>query len=89
MQPAFTAWWRNGRTVKDVGRSQNKMDFVDKTREGTKHRTEWCATANKYRCMKCERSNKYMKMQGTCAGPRYLSKKLGRWRGDIWEDMTS
>ena len=42
---------------------KEKLIFVDK-REETKHRTEWCANANKYRCMRCGRGSKCMKMQG-------------------------
>ena len=41
--------------------SQEKWTFVDKKRE--RHRTEWCAAASKYRCLRCGRSSKYMKMQ--------------------------
>ena len=48
--------------------------FVDKKREVMKHQTEWCAQANKYRCMKCGRSSKYMKMPEKCTGPKCLSK---------------
>ena len=28
-----------------------------------KHRMEWCAEADRYRCMRCGRRRKYMKMQ--------------------------
>ena len=38
---------------------KEKWIFVDKKREETKHRTEWCADANKYRCMRCGRGSKY------------------------------
>ena len=56
--------------------SQAEVDgvIVDKKREETKHRTEWCAEAHKYQCMRCGRGSKCMKMQGTCTGPKYLSK---------------
>ena len=30
---------------------QERWIFVDKRREETEHQTEWCAEANKYRCM--------------------------------------
>ena len=43
--------------------------------EETKHRTEWCADANKYRCMRCGRGSKNMKMHGKCTGPT----NLGKW----------
>ena len=36
--------------------------FVNKKSEETKHRTEWCAYASKYRCMRCGRGSEYMKM---------------------------
>ena len=38
---------------------QENVIFADKKSEETKHRTEWFAEANKYRCMRC-----YMKMPG-------------------------
>ena len=53
--------------------------FVDKKREEMKHRTEWYVQANKCRCMRCGRSSKYMKMPGTCMGPKYVSEILGKW----------
>ena len=70
MRPAFSAGWRSS------SRSQNiKWIFVDQKREETKQRTEWCAEANKYRCMRCGRGSTYMKMQGQCT--QYLSKIRG------------
>ena len=60
-------------------KQKEKWFFVDKRRERIKHRTEWCADANRYRCMRCERGSKYMKMPGTCDGPTFLSKRLGKW----------
>ena len=36
--------------------------FVDKKSVEAKHRTEWCADAERYRCMRCGRGSKYMKM---------------------------
>ena len=53
--------------------------FVDKRRERMKHRTEWCAEANRYRCMRCGKGSKYMKMSGRCDGPKFLSKRLDKW----------
>ena len=58
---------------------KEKWSFVDKKSEGTKHRTEWCAEADRYRCMRCGRGSKYMKMPGKCTGPKFLSKSLGKW----------
>ena len=59
--------------------------FVDRKSEDTKHRTEWCAVASKYRCMRCGRGSKFMKMQGKCTGPKYLATNLGRWESNMWE----
>ena len=58
---------------------KEKLVFVDEKREGTKHRTECCAASNNYRCMRCERGSKDMKMQGKCTGPKYLSTILRKW----------
>ena len=41
---------------------------------------EWCAEAGRYRCMRCGRGSKNMKMPGRCTGPKFLSKSLGKWR---------
>ena len=50
MQSAFTVLVE----VKNLSpKPQEKWIFVDKRREGIKHRTEWCATGDKYRCMRC------------------------------------
>ena len=62
---------------------KEKWIFVDQKREETKHRTEWCAEANKYRCMRCGRGKctgpKYLtKMPGKCTGPKFLSEELGK-----------
>ena len=58
---------------------KEKLTFVDQKREETKHRTEWCAEANKYRCLRCGRGTKCMKMPGKRTGPKYLSGNLGKW----------
>ena len=57
-----------------------KWTFVNQKREETKHRTEWCAEADWYRCMRCGRGSKLMKTPGKCTGPTFLSKSLGKWR---------
>ena len=60
---------------------KEKWSFVDTRSEGMKHRTEWCAEADRYRCMRCGRGRKYMKMPCRCNGTKFLSKslkKLGR-----------
>ena len=53
---------------------------MDKKTKETRHRTEWCAAAGKYQCMRCGRGSKCMKMQGKCTGAKYLSNNLGKWR---------
>ena len=46
-------------------------------REETKHRTKWCAEADKNRCMRCGRGSKYIQMLGKCTGPKF-SKIFGK-----------
>ena len=58
---------------------KEKWTCVDKKREGSRHRMEWCAAVSKYH-MRCGRGSNYMKMPGKCTGPKYLSKVSGRWR---------
>ena len=43
---------------------KEKWTFVDQKMEETKHRTEWCAEASRYRCTRCGKSSKHMKMPG-------------------------
>ena len=59
---------------------KEKCILVRRKREEMKHRTEWCAEADKYRRVGYGRGNKYMKMSGRCTGPKLLSKSLGTWR---------
>ena len=65
-----------------------KWIFVDTRSERMKLRTEWCAEANRYRCMRCGRGSKYMKMPGRRDGPKFLSKRLENGEGVTWEVMT-
>ena len=44
--------------------------FPNQKDEKEQHRTEWCAAANKYRCMRFGKSSRNIKMQRTCAGPK-------------------
>ena len=89
MRPASTAWYNNGRTVRAQANAERKVDFLwIKKREETKHRTEWCAEADRYRCMRCGRGSKYMKMPGKCTGPNCCEKCLENVEDDIWEVMT-
>ena len=34
-------------------KSKEKWFFMDKKRKVRKHQTDWCVTADKYRCMRC------------------------------------
>ena len=43
--------WKDSEDLKP--KPKEKWVFVDKKSEETKHRTEWCADAEKYRCMRC------------------------------------
>ena len=45
--------WKDCEELK--AKPKEVWNFVDQEREETKHRTEWCAAANKYRCMRCGR----------------------------------
>ena len=45
--------WENCEQLKR--QPKEKWFFVDKKTEVTKHQTEWCATASKYRRMRCGR----------------------------------
>ena len=69
--------WKNCEELRP--KPKEKWFFVDKRRERIKHRTEWCAEANRYRCMRCGNGSKCMKMPGRCDGPKFLSKRLGKW----------
>ena len=68
--------WKDCEELKP--KPKEKWTFVDQKREKTKHRTEWCVEADKYRCMRCGRGSKYMKMRGRCTGPQLLSKSVGK-----------
>ena len=71
--------WKDCEELKP--KPKEKWVFVDKKREKTKHRTQWCAEANRYRFLRCGRGSKYLKIQGKCTGPKYLSenqRKLGK-----------
>ena len=45
--------WKDCEEVKP--QPKEKWIFVDQKREEMKHRTEWCANASKYRCLRCLR----------------------------------
>ena len=47
--------WKDCEELKP--KPKDKWIFVDEKSEETKHRTEWCADANKYRCMRIKFSD--------------------------------
>ena len=76
---------------KDFGelkpKPKEKLTVVDQKREETKHRTEWCAEANKYRCLRCGRGIKYMIMKRKCTGQRVCQFFWENGESDFWEVM--
>ena len=54
--------------------------WFSKKSEETKHRTEWCAEADRYRGMRYGRGSQCMKMLGKCTGPTLLANSLEKWR---------
>ena len=66
--------WKDCEELKP--KPKEKWKFVDQKREETKHPTEWCAEANKYRCMRCGRGSKYMKMPGQMHRTKILVKNV-------------
>ena len=47
--------------------------------EEMKHRTEWCAEANRYRCMRpVEKEANTLKYQGRCDRTKILVEKIGK-----------
>ena len=69
--------WKDCEELKP--KEKEKWSFIDKRSEGMKHRTEWCAEADRNRYMRCGRGSKYMKMPGRCIGPKFLLKSSGKW----------
>ena len=61
-------------------KKKEKCFFVDQKRDEMRHRTEWYAEAEWYRCMWCGRGSKYTKMPGKCTGLKNLSIFCGKWR---------
>ena len=50
---------------------------VDMKREETRHRTEWCAEARKYRCMRCGKGSKCKKFKRKMHIPKVPVKNVG------------
>ena len=70
---------------------KEKWTFVNK--EARKHRTEWCAAANKFQCTRCGRSGVSVKVQGKCEGQKWLREdskhKLGSTFGRARQGKAS
>ena len=56
---------------------------MDREKEGTKHRTEWCAEINKYRCMRCGKSSKKCKDARKMHKTIILVKKCWKMREGV------
>ena len=54
--------WKDCEELKP--KPKEKLIFFVKKSEETKHRTEWCAETGRYRCMKCGKGSKFMKLAG-------------------------
>ena len=78
--------WKNCEEL----RTKPKEKWVFSWKRKSVHRMEWCAEADRYRCMRCGRGSKYMKKPGKCTGPILLSNSLENAEDDIWEghDLT-
>ena len=84
LQCAASFHWRNGETEELKPQPKERWTFVDKKREETRHRTEWCAAVSKYRCLRCGRgSTRSCKenVQGRSTCQRIWENR----ENDIWE----
>ena len=69
---------------------KEKWLFVDKKSEAMTHRTEWCGEADRYRCWRCGRGSKYLKMPRKIHGTKLLIKRFGKMESaSFGEVMTS
>ena len=75
--------WKDCEKLKP--KPKEKLTLVDEKKEGTKHRTDWCAETNKYRCMRCGRGSEYMSMQGNVQGQNTCQHFLKNRESDILE----
>ena len=75
--------WKDCEELKP--KPKDKLIFVDKNSEETKHRTEWCAEASRYRCMRCGRSSEFLKMPGSVQGRSFCPKIWGMEREILGE----
>ena len=61
--------WKDCEELKP--KPKEKWIFNDKKIEGMKHRTKWCAEANRYRCVRCGEGSKHMNMPGSMRGKEW------------------
>ena len=81
---SFPCLVENGETVKNSSQSQKKKwNFVDQTREETKHRTERCAEANKCRCMRCGKRKQVHEDARKMHRTKILVKNARKWRKSL------
>ena len=80
LQLASIVWWRNGKIVKNSSLSRKKSG-VSSTRRVRERSIEQSGVRKPtgYRCMRCGRGSKHMKMLGRCNGPKFLSKGWRKW----------
>ena len=76
MQPSFHCLVEEWKDCELKPKPIEKWTFVDQKKEETKHRTEWCAAVNKYRCMNMQQvhedaTKKYR--------TKILVEKIGKW----------
>ena len=89
MRPASTCLVEQWKDCEELEpKPKEKWTFVDEKSEETKHRTEWFAAADKYRCMRCGGGSKYTKRPRKCTGPKFCQKVWKNSEDDIWEAMT-
>ena len=67
MQPVFIACWKSKAKWFFRGQEWRGNEAPDRVAAGI------------YRCSRCGRGGKYLKMKGKCTGPKDVAKNLGRW----------
>ena len=55
-------------------KDKRKVNLRGPKMDAKKHSTEWCVATSRYRCMRCGRNCKKMKMPGKCEGARWLGR---------------
>ena len=63
---------------KNQAKAEKTWIFVDQKREETKHRTEWCAEANRYRCVRCDKGSKYHENAMEMKRTKIIVEKIGK-----------